>query len=271
MNGRKTSKEDDESTSAAISRYAPWVMGIVALGSAGALLWRALTPTPTPAPLPPDTPKKPDGTFIEPPAAQGPIFPAHGRILVVGGSMALGLGRELNTVMQGIEASTGIPASPQIVTVWDGLGVTAAATFAEGLDRMPDTARNLDGLGAPDVVVVLVGEYDALVEPQGDMLAAITRMSKALSGVARDHLPNVIWIVPWDGVHADELKLPIAAAAARGAPGHVLPFPPKKSEIAMNGYTPTDAGYRALATQVASVLLGWWMRQQQRVAAGGTP
>lgn len=268
MNARKTSK--DEPPSASISRYAPWVAAVVAVGSAGALLWRALSPKPEPVPAPKETPKKPDGSFVEPPAAQGPIFPAHGRILVVGGAMALGLGRELNTVMQGIEASTGIPASPEIVTVWDGVGVTAAATFAEGLDRMPDAARNLGGLGAPDVVVVLVGEYDALVEPQGDMLAAITRMSKTLSWIARDHLPNVIWIVPWDGAHADELKLPIAAAAARGAPGHVLPFPPKKSEIPMNGYTPTDAGYRALAMQVSSVLLGWWMKQQQR-SAGGTP
>lgn len=269
MNGRKTSKEGIDEL---VSRYAPWAAGIIALGSAGALLVRALMPAAA-SPAPGPEPKKPDGSFVEPPTAQGPIFPAHGRILVVGGGMALGLGRELNIVMHGIEASTGIPASPQIVTVWDGRGVTAAATFAQGLDTMPDTAKNLDGLGAPDVVVVLAGEYDALVEPQGDMLAAITRMSKTLSGIARDHLPNVVWIVPWDGVHADELKLPIAAAAARGAPGHVLPFPPKKSEIPMNGFLPTDEGYRALAAQVATVLLGWWLKQQQRqaAAAGSTP
>ncbi len=246
----------------------PWAVGALVVASATAIVvdaMRASAPSPTEGTKAPVL--RPDGTYgTDGPlaVAQGPIYPPHGRILVVGGELASGLGLALREVMGAIEQQVpSIPATPSMISVWDGrVGQAYAIAPFEAFvssQGIPDAARNLDGQGAPDVVIVVLGEYDAAFGVEGDMLGAAQRLAGQLSTVARDHLPNMIWVLPWAGPHADEIRVPLAAAVLRGAPLHVLPFPPKPGAIDMvDDLHPTVDGYGQLAMQVSAILLEWY-------------
>lgn len=236
----------------------------VAVGSATAL-WFLTRKKETPEGGLPTPERRPDGTYGTGPldVAQGPIFPPHGRILVVGGQNAAALGFALREVMTQVEAAQpSVPAGPQMVTVWDGASpYTSVTAFAAAAEEkgIPDGAKDLGGLGPPDVIVVLVGEYDGAYGPQGDMLASASALVGKLWPLARDHLPNVIWVLPWSGKPATEFRLELAGTLLKAAPLHVLPYLPRAEQIPMaDEMHPTEQGFGALAQQIAGVMLKWY-------------
>jgi hypothetical protein len=249
----------------------PIMVGTVVLVSAGLLIWNELTAKAEPAPAPAPSPTlRPDGTWGSPQQTNplmGPIFPAHGRILVVGGQLAAGLGYGLQVVMAEAEKLVPtIPATPEIVSVWGGQGTSTYASFAAAAAAgIPEAAQNLDGKGPPDVIVVIVGDYDAAAGPQGDILAATTALAKALAPLARDHRPNIVWVFPWAGKYAKEEAVILGPSLLLGSQGRVYPFLPDAATIPMrwvdnDPYTPTVDGFGILASQVAGILLDWWTK-----------
>jgi len=262
MAERKTRQEKRDDSGRAWGRWLPWAAVAVVVGSAATLIWNGLRKVAAAAA--PDV-FRPDGTYGAPDptaTASGPIYPPHGRILVVGGQNAKALAYALRKVMVQIEEATpAIPATPQIVSV--AAVATQGCSYVQ-FRELPITPenRNLGGFGAPDVIITLVGDDDAVYGPQPDLETALVSASELVGRlwpIARDHLPNLIAVIPWSGTHADALRLPLAAAIVKGAPLHALPFNPKKDDIPMLTPTePTAEGMTALAHQLAGILLKWY-------------
>ena len=251
-----------------LSGALPYAAAFVAVASATALL--VLSKKKVAAP----PTKNPPGPAVTPlPPLTGPVLPPHGRLLVVGGKDAHGLATALVPELQGIELAEQIPSSPAMVTVYDGADTLyPIESFAKGVEEhgLPPEATNLAGQGRPDVVVVMLGMYDAAYGPVDDVVKYTVSLGRALSQAARDHVPNVIWILPWnpDLAFQKEMQAKIGAAATSSAPGRVLAMTPDYSRVDMDdAVTPSEAGYREIAKEVSSILLSWYRAHPGQAAA----
>lgn len=192
----------------------------------------------------------------------GPMLPERGRVLIVGGRIAMGLATGLRDELLALEEETGRPVAPQAITVWDGADVpsqieaTALAIRDHGL---PPEAASVGG-GKPDVVLLAVGDYNAMWGPVDDTTdKAMVFLTQTFADVSREHFPSVLWIGPWNPdtqPNARELALRMGAAALTARPGRAAMLVPKRLLIETSGpIEPTAKGYREIAHEAAAILL----------------
>lgn len=213
--------------------------------------------------VPGDGTAPPSGS-IEPEAnpLTGPMLPYRGRILLVGGRLALGIAQGLKDELSAIEAESGLPVTPHVITIWDGADIPAqieATASALKENGLPPEAALLDGQ-KPDVVILAMGDYNAMwgpVDPMTDQ--AMVGLTKVFAGMARQHFPNVLWVAPWNQdtqPNARELMLRMGAATL-SAVGRAAMLVPQRLLVEMTSdpIVPTAKGYREIAHEAAVLLL----------------
>jgi hypothetical protein len=256
--------------------------GTVVLVSAGAYLWLSSRSATKPAAAS-SSPKGPSGapssggTQVPPgsvvPALLGRMLPDRGRVLVVGGALALGIANALHDELESIEQTSGDPVTPVAIRVWDGEDVAyrvedvASALQTAGL---PPSAAMIEG-AKPDIVILAIGDYNAAWGPVNEYtVQAMMGLGAAFADVARAHFPNVLWIAPWnvkDQPFATEMQLRMGQAALTASPGKGAMLVPKSLSVPMeNQVTPTADGYREIAREIAQLVL-----RGAQGPAGATP
>ena len=213
-------------------------------------------------------------------AMKGAMLPPHGKILLLGGELAVGLAQALAKELATIEQMNRYPVTPSAMSVWDGAPVLydfellSASLGVNGVPKAPACEAC-----PPDLVIIFSGERNMHWGPVDEgTRKAITHIADTFAVEARDHYPNMLWVAPPSNPEFDEpanqslLKGMVFSAAQLARPGRSAFLNPKKFEApypAVGGILgpdpmmvdharPNEAGYAAIAKQVAEIITKWY-------------
>jgi hypothetical protein len=182
----------------------------------------------------------------------------------------------------------GYPVTPSAISVADGAPVLytfeaiSSGLGVSGVPKAPECQAC-----PPDLVIVFAGEYNLHWGPvDEDTRKAIAHIADTYAVYARNHFPNIVWVMPpsnpdmVDPPFKNELATAIFTMSESVRPGRSAFINPKAFErvypgtpipgaapMMVDNARPNAAGYAALARQVAAVLVAWYASHPTGAAA----